>query len=322
VTSPMKITVILCTCNRCQSLAKALESIAASELPASVDWDVLVVDNNSSDQTRQVVEDFCQRYPGRFRYLFEPEQGKSSALNAGIRTAHGDILAFTDDDVTVEATWLQNLTVSLRNEEWAGAAGRVLPDQSFSPPLWLACEGRYSLGPLALFDLGPDAQELTEPPFGNNMAFKRALFEKYGGFQTDLGPRFSNQDPRKVGEDSEFSVRLLAAGERLWYEPSAIVYHAVPASRIQKDHFLEWWFDKSRSQIRAFGIPHDTKLYLAGIPLYLFRRLAVWTLRWMVGISPSRRFSSKLSVWRVAGAIQECYRQSRSRRELPPQNDC
>ena len=130
-TRPMKITVILCTCNRCQSLAKALESIAASALPASVDWDVLVVDNNSSDQTRQVVEDFRQRYPGRFRYLFEPQQGKASALNAGIRAAHADVLAFTDDDVTVEATWLQNLTVNLRNKEWTDAEGVFFPTGPF-----------------------------------------------------------------------------------------------------------------------------------------------------------------------------------------------
>lgn len=75
------ITVILCTYNRHQSLVTALESIAGSELPESIEWEVLVVDNNSSDPTRDVVEDFCRRYPGRFRYLFEPLQGKSYALN-------------------------------------------------------------------------------------------------------------------------------------------------------------------------------------------------------------------------------------------------
>ena len=87
----MKITVILCTYNRCKRLAKALESVAASALPASVDWEVLVVDNNSKDETRQVIEEFCERYPARFRYVFEPRQGKSNALNTGIREARGEI---------------------------------------------------------------------------------------------------------------------------------------------------------------------------------------------------------------------------------------
>src|SRR5580704_1493640 len=109
----MRITVILCTHNRCRSLAKALESVAASQLSTSTDWEVLVVDNNSSDQTREAVETYCRRYPVRFRYVFEPQPGKSYALNSGIREALGEILAFMDDDVTVEPTWLQNLTANL-----------------------------------------------------------------------------------------------------------------------------------------------------------------------------------------------------------------
>lgn len=103
----MKITVILCTYNRCRSLAKALESVAASQVPASVDWEVLVVDNNSGDQTRQVVENFSTRSPDRFRYLFEPKPGKSHALNSGIRESSGENLVFMDDDVTVEPTWFK-----------------------------------------------------------------------------------------------------------------------------------------------------------------------------------------------------------------------
>lgn len=111
----MNITVILCTYNRCESLAKALESAAALRLPESVEWEVLVVDNNSTDQTREVVEAFCRRHTGRFRYLFERQQGKSYALNAGIREAGGNVLAFTDEDVTVEPPWLKNLTAALHD---------------------------------------------------------------------------------------------------------------------------------------------------------------------------------------------------------------
>ena len=85
----MKITLILCTYNRCQTLAKALGSVAASTLPDSLKWEVVVVDNNSTDQTREVIEDFCRRHPGRFRYVFEPQQGLSHARNAGIREAQG-----------------------------------------------------------------------------------------------------------------------------------------------------------------------------------------------------------------------------------------
>jgi len=303
----MKVTVILCTYNRCETLAKALESAAALRLPEPDEWEVLVVDNNSHDQTREVVENFCRGYAGRFRYLFEPQQGKSHALNAGIREAHGAILAFMDDDVTVEPTWLRNLTAPLHKSDWAGAGGRILPQRTFTPPRWLSLEGRYSLAPLALFDLGPEAGELAEPPFGANMAFRKGVFEKYGGFRTDLGPR---PDSEIRSEDSEFGHRLLRAGERLRYEPSAVVYHAVPGCRLQKKYFLAWWFDKARADLRAFGIPSETKWRLGGIPMVLFRRLAIWTLRWSIAVEPSRRFSCKLNAWTVAGQILECFRRS------------
>lgn len=304
----MKISVILCTYNRCQILAKALESIAAQVLPEASEWEVLVVDNNSQDQTRSVVDDFCCRYPGRFRYLFEARQGLSCARNAGIREARGKILAFMDDDVTVEPTWLRDLTVALHKGEYVGAGGRVLPNWDCSPPRWLPLKDRYALAPLAVFDLGLEPGTLAEPPFGANMAFRKAMFEKYGDFRTDLG---RCADSMLSNEDTEFGRRLLAAGERLRYEPSAVVYHPVSENRVQKQYFLTWWFDKARADIREFGIPTDTRWFVAGVPLYLFRRLAVWTLRWVVAVRPAQRFSCKLKVWRSIGEIKECYRLAR-----------
>lgn len=123
----MKITVILCTYNRCQSLRTALDSVASSVFPNSTDWEVVVVDNNSNDATSEVVRDFCHRSPQHFRYLFEPKQGKSNALNSGVSNTDADVIAFMDDDVTVEPDWLCNLTKVLASGEWAGAGGRILP---------------------------------------------------------------------------------------------------------------------------------------------------------------------------------------------------
>jgi glucosyl-dolichyl phosphate glucuronosyltransferase len=298
----MKITVILCTYNRCQSLARALESVAVQSLPDHVEWEVLVVDNKSDDQTREVVVDFSRRYPSRFCYLFEPQPGKSHALNSGLRMARGEVLAFIDDDVTAEPTWLQNLVASMHSGDWAGAGGRILPDQTLSPPRWLPIKGRYALAPLAMFDLGNDAGDLTEAPFGTNMAFRKTMFDKYGGFRTDLGPR---PDSEMRNEDTEFGQRLLSAGERLRYEPSAVVYHAVPKYRVQKKYFLAWWFDKGRADVRQCEIPGSPRLW--GIPLYLVRRIAVWTLRWMLAVRPRQRFDCKVKAWWNAGQIVECH---------------
>jgi len=302
----MKITVILCTYNRCRSLSKSLESLVSQTLPAAIDWEVLVVDNNSRDETRGVAEEFCRRYPGRFRYIFEPRAGKSNALNTGVREALGEILAFIDDDAMAEPSWLQNLTAELHGSEWAGAGGRILPEKSFSPPGWLSAELPSSFAPLALVDLGPQSGPLSESPSGTNMAFRREIFQRYGGFRTDLGPQPNSPNPQKC-EDSEFGHRLLAAGERLRYEPSAVVFHAVPEIRRHKKYFLTWWFDKGRSDLRESGMPPEFRWFVAGIPLVMLRRFAVGTVRWMVSVRPSRRFYCQTQLRWLAGQIAECY---------------
>lgn len=306
----MDLSVIICTYNRCQSLRNTLTDVAAQSLPDSVAWEVLVVDNNSRDQTREVAAEFCRRYEARFRYLFEPQQGKSYALNLAIREARGRILAFTDDDVFLDPAWLRNLTAGLdtaglKDEQWAGAGGRTLAEQGFSPPQWLSLDRRDALAPLAIGGMDSEACELKEAPFGNNMAFRKAVLETHGGFRTDLGPLPGSSQPQK-SEDSELGTRLLLAGKRLRYEPSALVYHCVPKNRVDKNYFLDWWYDKARADVQAFGIP-DPKWCVAGIPLRLFRRLVVWTFRWMLTLEPRRRFDCKLNVWVLMGQIRECY---------------
>jgi glycosyltransferase involved in cell wall biosynthesis len=295
----MKITVILCTYNRCEALAKALASITALTLPGSVEWEVLVIDNNSSDETRAVVEDFRRRYPGRFRYMFEPQQGKSYALNTGVREAQGDVLAFVDDDVTVEPMWLQNLTGELQNGEWAGAGGQIILQWPPTIPRWLTVEGPLTRHGLPGFDQGREAKQLIGPPFGTNMVFRKEMFEKHGVFRTDLGPTPASEIR---GEDTEFGRRLIAAGERLRYEPSAIVYHPVPENRISKKHYLRWWYDNGRAEAREFPVR----------PVPEFLRLVAWTLRWMVAFGPRVRFHRRLVIWEKVGRLVEYCRQSRN----------
>jgi glycosyltransferase involved in cell wall biosynthesis len=309
------ITVILCTYNRCEDLAVALQSIAISQVASSITWEVLVVDNNSTDQTRNVVEGFCRRYPGHFRYLFEPKQGLSYARNAGIANARGEVLAFTDDDVKVEPTWLQNLTAKLLQDgEWAGAGGRTLPAEKFAPPPWLPSDVENWAGIVfAYFDLGNDAGECHRAPYGANMSFRRDAFRKYGGFRTDLG---RNPGDKIGNEDTEFGRRLMAAGERLWYEPLAIVYHPVPHGRITQEYFFSWWFDYGRAMIReradrpdVRGISRDYLSLLrvaAGIPAL--------GLRWMFAIKLQQRFRYKCWVWHAAGQMVELYRRSVDRK--------
>lgn len=305
---PLNITVVLCTYNRCESLAKALESVAQSTVPAFVQWEVLTVDNNSKDRTQSVVEGFCRRYPGRFRYVFEPQQGKSYALNAGIQESQSPILAFADDDATVEPDWLWNLTSNLHSGEWAGSGGRIIPVWTKPIPRWLSLDDPHTMGPFVAFDAGTEAGVLNCAPYGANMAFRREKFETYGGFRTDLGPRPGSEIR---GEDIEFANRLLAAGERLRYEPQAIVFHPVPESRMRKAFVLKWWFWFGYGEVMQLSPPSGARWMLHGVPIYLFRRLVRWVLQWMITFNPPRRFSCIRYAWYLAGIIRACYQRPR-----------
>jgi glucosyl-dolichyl phosphate glucuronosyltransferase len=265
-------------------------------VPSSVAWDVLVVDNNSNDNTREVVQAFCQKSPDRFRYVFEPLQGKSFALNTGIRQSEGDVLAFVDDDVTVEPTWLHNLTRSLDTGEWAGCGGRIVLQWPESLPRWLTTDGPYARHGFPGFDHGSEPRELDGPPFGTNMAFRREMFVKHGGFRTDLGP---NPGSQIRSEDTEFGRRLLQAGERFRYEPAAVVYHPVPADKLTKPHISKWWYDNGRSFAREFDIQ----------PFLLSCRLFLWTVRWLFAAEPRMRFYRRLVVWEKYGMLSEFWRQ-------------
>lgn len=318
----MNISVILCTYNRCQSLPTALGSIADQTIPGSIEWEVLVVDNNSTDQTRQVVESFSERYRGRFRYLFERQQGLSSARNAGIREARGAVLAFMDDDVAVEKTWLRSLTGHLHDGAWSGAGGRIFSDPDFSPPSWLGMESEYNMGgPLyAHFDMGDKPKELRFPPHGTNMAYRKEAFERHGGFRTDLGRSGTNT---MSNEDTEFGRRLLMAGERLWYEPAAVVHHPVPQSRLRKDYFLKWWFDYGRASVREGGlwwIDYGSEAVRdggpraeLGEPAARFRGILKFVtvvsiircVRWVFASNPKYRFYRKCRFWMTLGKISE-----------------
>lgn len=314
----MDVSVIVCTYNRCESLRRALRSIASQEMPAGVSWEVVVVDNNSTDDTVAVVNEVGAEFAGRFRYVRETTPGLSAARNAGLQAADGKVVAFTDDDVTVAATWLQRLTANLRDGAWVGAGGKIVAANQFTRPAWLPLEGAENLrGMLALFDLGDLPGDLKEPAFGANMAFRKEMFAKYGKFRTDLG--------RKPGslmsnEDTEFGRRLMEGGERLRYEPSAVVYHPVPEKRLTQKYFLDFFFNYGRASIREMKPRPD----IAGIPRRYLTMLKIGTVilgqrtvRWLQTLNTERRFYYKGFVWMTVGQIVELYEQRLTGKNAP-----
>src|SRR5262245_139927 len=122
----MDISVVIATYNRCESLMATLRSLANLQIPAGLLWEVIIVDNNSTYETRATVEGFIDSGQQNVRYLFEPQQGKSVALNNGVREAKGKIIAMTDDDCVVDSRWIASILPEFTSDaDLAAMGGRV-----------------------------------------------------------------------------------------------------------------------------------------------------------------------------------------------------
>lgn len=304
----MDVSIVICTYNRCQSLRRVLDDLKNIKVPMGTSYEVIVVDNNSTDETKAVVDAVRQEGPGQFTYVFEPRQGKSFALNTAISMAKGEVIAFTDDDVSLDMNWLVKIRHAFEAYGCAGIGGRILAVWKSETPRWFAAEGPYKLGgAIVELDLGEEPCDLDRPAYGANMAFRRHVFEKYGLFREDLGPNPYNLIRN---EDSEFCRRLISGGEKFIYAPQVVVYHPVEKERTRKEYFEAWQFNYGRALIRINGIPQWATCYF-GVPRYFFRHLLEASLKWGLSLDSQRRFYYKLKVFEAAGQIAECHSRSR-----------
>jgi GT2 family glycosyltransferase len=313
----MTFSVVIATYNRAADLRATLDSLAG--LRPHADWEVVVVDNNSTDDTRAVVERAARSFPAPLRYAFEREQGRSPALNAGIGVASGDIIVTTDDDVRVDPDWLDCAAAGLENLKCDYVGGRVLPIWGAAPPKWLSTRGGRHWAAIALLDYGPLPVEFgARVPLGVNMAFRRDAFERAGLFDPGTG--------RKAGtllgqEVREWCIRARAAGLRGVYLPDLIVRHIVPASRLTKAYFRRWFYWRGISRAMLYekaGLdmeaPEQTTIdfrtvpHVFGVPRYLYRKAigsAAACVRAMVRRDAVAAFEHELWVWFFAGIFRQ-----------------
>lgn len=250
----MMLSVIVCTYNRAESLRQTLQALKRQSAPANESLEVLVIDNRSTDHTKTVIEQEAHSSRWPIRYLYEPRQGKSYALNRGVEEARGAWVLLTDDDVVPESGWAQTLVQVAQAHQADVIGGRILPLWAHRPPEWLTDDTIRPLvwSMLALLDYGPEPLVIRAPGnlqlYGSNLAIRRTLIDRIGAFRTDLGPLGTT--PRR-GEDSEWLNRALAAGGTLAYAPQAIVYHRVPATRMRMSYLRQRRFHGSRSAMVA-----------------------------------------------------------------------
>jgi glucosyl-dolichyl phosphate glucuronosyltransferase len=309
------ISVILCTYNRSARLRTALKSLLACDRTGIAAWELIVVDNNSTDGTHAVVEEFRRADPHTVRSLFCAELGKSHALNAGIAAARGELLVFTDDDLTFAPQWLRSYAEAMRTGA-TGYAGRVVAVWDSPRPRWLSEDGPHRLMDVIVqYDLGEAVLTVppTRPPFGANMAFRRTAFTRHGPMRTDLG-RVGRTS--LTGEDTEFGRRVMGARERIEYIPSATAYHPVDQFRLQRRFFLDYYYQFGRSHARLQRPPRDC-VRLFGVPRYMIRSLAIDFALWLTAFGTKRRFYYKLATYRACGKLVEEYRLHRAADSAP-----
>ncbi|MBQ0720402.1 MAG: glycosyltransferase [Gammaproteobacteria bacterium] len=264
----MKVSLIICTYNRAESLKETLAYVKNLATPSNCDWEVIVVDNNSADHTHDVVSQLQDTWPN-LRYEFENQQGLSFARNHGIACSNGEILFFTDDDVLPEPDWIEKSLNGLEKHKADACGGFIAPIWEKAPPTWLTEKFH---GFLAIrTDRTEDyiINESSQLPFGANMAFKRSVFDDFGGFDVNRGRK---GNVLASGEDGEMFERLLNAGGKVVFIASAKVHHKVEGFRLTKKYFRKWRYQTSRNIALSNGWPGERKI--AGIPLYIFPQLA------------------------------------------------
>jgi glycosyltransferase involved in cell wall biosynthesis len=267
------------TYNRGALLADAMRSVLAQQ--EAIPFELIVVDNNSTDRTRDIVERF-RGADRRVRYLFEPRQGLSHARNAGIREAAAPLIAFTDDDVRAEGNWVAAILRAFEEHPDADmAGGRVLPLWPEAPPAWLT---RDHWAPLAIVDYGDVPVEVTRGRsiclVGANVAFRRSVFDAVGLFATSL---------QRVGdgigslEDHEFQLRLLKIGRKGVYDPRIVLHADIQPNRLERAYHRRWHSGHGHfhALLRSEEMERSAAGMWLGVPAHLYRQAAADVVGWI-----------------------------------------
>jgi len=271
------LSVVICTYNRPELLRLALETLLRQR-PMGLTYEVVVVDNNSTPETRAVVDELAQS-DSRLRYVRETRQGNAYARNTGVTSARAPIVAFLDDDVTVRDNWLEIIPHAFRETNAGFVGGKVLPRWEEPPPSWL---DSANWAPIAALDYGDSPFAITsENPLcllTANIAFKKEMFSQHGEFSPAV-----QRTGDSIGslEDHEFLTRLLRAGVIGAYVPELIVDAYVGSERMTKEYHRRWHTGHGHFYAVMNDPEWERSSYrLLGVPGHLYKETARNALAW------------------------------------------
>jgi glycosyltransferase involved in cell wall biosynthesis len=311
----MQITIAICTWNRARLLERTLAQMQCLVIPPGVKAEILVVNNNCTDNTDEVIAQHRQSLP--IHALFEPTPGKSFAANRAVQEARGDLILWTDDDVLVDPLWVDAyLSAATRWPQAAYFGGVIEPWFEATPPGWIANNLKTLGMAYALNNHGEISRPFREDemPFGANMAIRKKAFESVS-FDSALGPSGNNQ---VRGEETALIRQLKRQGHVGIWVSEAKVKHCIPSSRLTRKYVWRYCVGHGRTMARRNGVPRGKWLY--GIPRWLVRQ---YYEHWLKSVWLRLRGSpdwvsnfTKAAIWR--GVIAECVLQKRMGRLYVP----
>jgi L-malate glycosyltransferase len=298
------LTVLMATRNGSRTLPGVLDAYTRLQAPEG-GWKLVVVDNGSTDETREIVSSFATRVP--VTYLFEEELGKNIALNRGLSLLEGDLAVFTDDDAFPNPDWLCALRRAADvHREYMMFGGVVRARFEHQPPCWIdwaphgpcfaASDPKLSEGPTDFWSL-----------FGPNMAIRAEVFQSGIRFDPSIGPRGRNY---AMGSETELTRRLSGLGLKAWHVPNARVEHLVRDHQMRKSWVFKRAVRYGRGMFRLSVLPDLPKEIPCsfGAPRYLFRQLlnkGLKTLFTYCGLRGQKSFMARWEFNYLLGNIVE-----------------
>ncbi|MFO0813527.1 MAG: glycosyltransferase [Gemmatales bacterium] len=275
----ISVTVAICTWNRAALLDQTLGRMKCLEIPEGVTWELLVVNNNCSDNTDEIIQKHAPVLP--LKRLFEPKQGHSNARNCAVQHASGDLLVWTDDDVLVDKNWLAlfaNAATLFSHAAYFG--GAIEPYFETAPPRDLARSLPEIASAYALVDYGNETRPFRngESPFGANMAFRMDVLRS---FQFD--PNLGRVENNMIGDDETALLERLKSDKQqgIWIG-QARVQHIIPEERATWSYIERYYSGLGQTVTRRQGFPDCSTIF--GAPRWVVReywtkRLQGWFLR-------------------------------------------
>lgn len=229
------LTVIICTYNRAKYIGNLLESLAANDLKIS-EYEIVLVDNNCTDNTREICEAFAKAHKDvNFRYVVEPEQGLSAARNKGIKEARGEIIVYVDDDALVDPHYLRTYAEWFAaHPETQACGGPIVPLYETVEPSWMTPYTKALL--TAWMNYGDKVRKYPKGryPGGGNAAYRKSVFDKVGLFNTALGRKGGNL---MGSEEKDIFDKMHALGLQVLYLPTPVLHHIIPQTKLEPDYF-------------------------------------------------------------------------------------